>query len=81
MIMFQKTIIIAIAQPTIRPLFNTASATRIIVSLGWFSKSGGKDSKVVYDLMRSNWASNESFPTNKIFRFSYILEYGNSQQL
>jgi molybdopterin-containing oxidoreductase family iron-sulfur binding subunit len=48
----------AIAQPTIRPLHNTAQVQEslIIWADATDTKSrGGKDSKAVYDLMKSNW--------------------------
>ena len=48
----------AIAQPTIRPLHNTAQVQEslIIWADATDTKSrGGKDSKVIYDLMKSNW--------------------------
>ncbi len=45
----------ALAQPTIRPLFNTASAMESF--LVWANKAnrGGKDSKVAYDYIQSMW--------------------------
>lgn len=48
----------AIAQPSIRPLFNTAQVQESF--LVWADTEGkvmrgGKDSKVVYDLMKSTW--------------------------
>ena len=45
----------SIAQPTIRPLHNTASVLESI--LVWSNKSdrGGKDSKVAYDFIKNNW--------------------------
>lgn len=48
----------AIAQPTIRPLHNTAQVQEslLIWADATDTKSrGGKDSKTVYDLMKSNW--------------------------
>jgi molybdopterin-containing oxidoreductase family iron-sulfur binding subunit len=45
----------AVAQPTIRPLFNTASALESM--LVWAGKvgRGGKDSKVAYDYIENTW--------------------------
>ena len=45
----------AIGQPTIRPLFNTASALESM--LVWANKAnrGGKDSKVAYDFIQKTW--------------------------
>ncbi len=45
----------AIAQPTIRPLFNTASFTESILVWAGLASRGGKDSKVVYKAMMKNW--------------------------
>ena len=51
----------AIGQPTIRPLFNTASALETL--LVWAGKAGrgGKDSHVAYDYIKKNWEVN-GFP-------------------
>jgi MoCo/4Fe-4S cofactor protein with predicted Tat translocation signal len=51
----------ALAQPTIRPLFNTASAIESM--LVWASKNSraGKDSKVTYDFIRNIWENSISF--------------------
>jgi molybdopterin-containing oxidoreductase family iron-sulfur binding subunit len=45
----------AIAQPAIRPLFDTAAVTESF--LVWSGKASreGKDSRVVYDLMKTTW--------------------------
>jgi molybdopterin-containing oxidoreductase family iron-sulfur binding subunit len=45
----------AVAQPTIRPLFNTAPAMESV--LVWAGKAyrGGKDSKVAYDYIKLTW--------------------------
>ncbi|MBI1837886.1 MAG: TAT-variant-translocated molybdopterin oxidoreductase [Flavobacteriia bacterium] len=45
----------AIAQPTIRPLFDTASATESILVWAGLAKRGGKDSKVVYNEIQKLW--------------------------
>lgn len=45
----------AIAQPTIRPLHNTASAIETMLVWAGKAKRGGKDSKVAYDYIRKNW--------------------------
>ena len=50
-----KTSSYAIAQPTIRPLFNTASALETMLVWAGKAKRGGKDSKVAYDFIRSTW--------------------------
>jgi molybdopterin-containing oxidoreductase family iron-sulfur binding subunit len=54
----------AIAQPTIRPLHNTAQVQESL--LIWADATntktrGGKDSKAIYDLMKTNWELN-GFP-------------------
>lgn len=45
----------AIAQPTIRPLYNTASAQESLMVWAGKANRGGKDSKVYYNLIKSNW--------------------------
>ena len=45
----------AVAQPTIRPLYNTAAFAESLLVWAGKASRGGKDSKVVYDLMQSNW--------------------------
>lgn len=45
----------AIAQPTIRPLFDTSAAQESFLVWAGKATRGGKDSKVVYDLMKANW--------------------------
>src|SRR5690606_33488306 len=45
----------AIAQPTIRPLFNTASSIETFLVWAGLKKRGGKDSKVAYDYIKNNW--------------------------
>jgi len=50
----------ALAQPTIRPLFNTSSVQESFLVWSGAQKRGGKDSTAVYDLIKSSWASNES---------------------
>ena len=47
----------AIAQPTIRPLHNTAHATESFLVWGGKASRGGKDSKVAYDLIKNNWTT------------------------
>jgi len=51
----------AIAQPAIRPLFNTASATESILVWAGAANREGKDSKVTYNFMKSTWETN-GFP-------------------
>jgi MoCo/4Fe-4S cofactor protein with predicted Tat translocation signal len=48
----------ALAQPTIRPLFNTAAAQESMLVWAGQASRGGKDSKVVYDLIAKNWKQN-----------------------
>ena len=50
----------AVAQPTIRPLFNTASALESILVWGGKATRGGKDSKVAYDYIRQTWETTPS---------------------
>lgn len=45
----------AIAQPTIRPLHNTTSALESFLVWAGEARRGGKDSKVVHDMMREVW--------------------------
>lgn len=45
----------AIAQPTIRPLFNTAAMQESLLVWTGAASRGGKDSKVYYDQIVSNW--------------------------
>ncbi len=46
----------AVAQPTIRPLWNTASALEsFMVWTGDGTKRGGRDSKVAFETIRNNW--------------------------
>ena len=52
----------AIAQPTIRPLHNTASAIESFLVWAGQAKRGGKDSKVAYDYIRGLWEQ-YGFPT------------------
>lgn len=48
----------AIAQPTIRPLFDTAAAQESLLVWAGAAQRGGKDSRVVFDFMQETWASN-----------------------
>jgi molybdopterin-containing oxidoreductase family iron-sulfur binding subunit len=50
-----KTSHYAIAQPTIRPLHNTAAAQESMLVWAGAANRGGKDSKVTYDLIAKNW--------------------------
>lgn len=45
----------AIAQPTIRPLYNTSSPIESLLVWAGGAKRGGKDSKVAYDHIKYNW--------------------------
>lgn len=45
----------AVAQPTIRPLFNTAAMQESILVWAGLASRGGKDSKVYYDRIAKNW--------------------------
>ncbi len=47
----------AIAQPTIRPLHNTSQAQESFLVWAGKASRGGKDSKVYYDLIKSNWTT------------------------
>ncbi|MGV3629650.1 MAG: TAT-variant-translocated molybdopterin oxidoreductase [Bacteroidota bacterium] len=47
----------AIAQPTIRPLHNTAAAQESFMVWSGKASRGGKDSKVYYELIRNNWVT------------------------
>lgn len=48
----------AIAQPTIRPLFDSAAAQESFLVWAGIEQRGGKDSRVVFDFMQKTWASN-----------------------
>jgi molybdopterin-containing oxidoreductase family iron-sulfur binding subunit len=50
----------AVAQPTIRPLFNTASALESLLVWAGKASRGGKDSKVAYDFIRQAWETTPS---------------------
>ena len=50
----------AVAQPTIRPLFNTASALESLLVWAGKASRGGKDSKVAYDYIRQAWETTPS---------------------
>lgn len=52
----------AIAQPTIRPLGNTASAIESFLVWAGEATRGGKDSKVAYDYIKKTWIT-WGFPT------------------
>ena len=45
----------AIAQPTIRPLHNTAAMQESLLVWAGEASRGGKDSKVFYDVITNNW--------------------------
>ncbi|HLP56928.1 MAG TPA: TAT-variant-translocated molybdopterin oxidoreductase [Fluviicola sp.] len=45
----------AIAQPTIRPLHNTASAMESVLVWAGKANRGGKDSRVAFDYISKNW--------------------------
>jgi MoCo/4Fe-4S cofactor protein with predicted Tat translocation signal len=45
----------AIAQPTIRPLFNTASVFESVLVWAGRATRGGKDSKVAYNYIQASW--------------------------
>jgi molybdopterin-containing oxidoreductase family iron-sulfur binding subunit len=45
----------AIAQPTIRPLFDTASAIESLLVWAGSKNRGGKDSRVAYEYIQKNW--------------------------
>lgn len=50
----------AVAQPTIRPLFNTAAALESMRVWAGKATRGGKDSKVAYDYIRLAWETTPS---------------------
>lgn len=52
----------SLAQPTIRPLFNTASALESFLVWAGKENRGGKDSKVAYDKIKATWEI-YGFPT------------------
>lgn len=52
----------ALAQPTIRPLFDTASAIESLLVWAGKASRGGKDSRVAYDYISKNWET-YGFPT------------------
>ena len=64
----------AIAQPTIRPLFDTVSAQETL--LVWSGKANrqGKDSKVFYEFMQETWKENGFDET----RFNDFATYWNT---
>ncbi len=45
----------SIAQPTIRPLFNTASCIETFLVWAGKAQRGGKESRVAYEYMQGNW--------------------------
>lgn len=59
----------AVAQPTIRPLYDTVQAEESLLVWSNNAKRGGKNSTVYYDFIRENWksadfnTSSESFQT------------------
>ena len=64
----------AIAQPTIRPLFDTASATESLLVWAGLAKRGGKDSKVVYNEIQKTWEKS-TFPTQT--KYTSFTNYWN----
>jgi MoCo/4Fe-4S cofactor protein with predicted Tat translocation signal len=50
-----KTSHYAVAQPTIRPLHNTAQAQESMMVWAGMTNRGGKDSKVFYNVIKGNW--------------------------
>jgi molybdopterin-containing oxidoreductase family iron-sulfur binding subunit len=59
----------AIAQPTIRPLFETSAAQESFLVWAGAAKRGGKDSSVVYDLIKSTWSADNIKATSKYADF------------
>jgi molybdopterin-containing oxidoreductase family iron-sulfur binding subunit len=49
----------AIAQPTIRPLFDSCAAQESFLVWAGAAQRGGKDSRVVFDFMQKTWANND----------------------
>jgi MoCo/4Fe-4S cofactor protein with predicted Tat translocation signal len=64
----------SIAQPTIRPLHNTAYAQESMMVWAGKAKRGGKDSRAYYDLIRSNW---ENFGFQSQTEFTDVHTYWN----
>ncbi len=50
-----KAGIYTLAQPTIRPLFNTADPIETLLAFGGLAVRGGKDSKVAYNYIHALW--------------------------
>ncbi len=59
----------AIAQPTIRPLFETSAAQESFLVWAGASKRSGKDSSVVYDLIKTTWSADNIKATSKYADF------------
>jgi len=59
----------AIAQPTIRPLFETSAAQESFLVWAGGAKRGGKDSSVVYDLIKTTWSADNIKATSKYADF------------
>jgi MoCo/4Fe-4S cofactor protein with predicted Tat translocation signal len=64
----------ALAQPTIRPIHNTASAQESMMVWAGKAKRAGKDSKVFYNLIRSNW---ETYGFPQQTEYSDVHTYWN----
>lgn len=63
-----KTSHYAVAQPTIRPLHNTAAMQESLLVWAKLASRGGKDSKVYYDRIAKNW---------EMYGFSTQTEYAD----
>ncbi len=59
----------AIAQPTIRPLFETSAAQESFLVWAGAAKRSGKDSVVVYDLIKTTWSADNIKATSKYADF------------
>ena len=59
----------AIAQPTIRPLFETSAAQESFLVWAGVAKRSGKDSSVVYDLIKTTWSADNIKATSKYADF------------
>jgi molybdopterin-containing oxidoreductase family iron-sulfur binding subunit len=53
----------AVAQPTIRPLFNTASALESVLVWAGKASRSGKDSKVAHEFIRTTWETSPALAT------------------
>ena len=62
----------AVAQPTIRPLHNTAAALESFLVWSGKAKRGGKDSTVVYDKIKENFSNDITADFNTVVHNSCV---------